>query len=142
MGAVTRVLAVVGMIGVGKQEAFQLLWNASGLFYSLTYRVLFAIPLWGLRTEALGPHCADQRDRCRVVCWIPHASTDDGTRSRARCLGECEISAVFFQKSACDREFVTPRRGPEHVMPVRPSLFPLTHFGGERAPVELGPRVE
>ena len=55
MGAVTRVLAVVGMIGVGKQEAFQLLWNASGLFYSLTDLVLFAIPLWGLRTEALGP---------------------------------------------------------------------------------------
>ena len=36
------------MIGVGKQETFQL-WSASGLFYSLTYLVLFAIPLWGLR---------------------------------------------------------------------------------------------
>ena len=37
------------MIGVGKQDAFQLLWNASGPFYPLTYLVLFAIPLWGLR---------------------------------------------------------------------------------------------
>ena len=37
------------MIGVGKQEAFQLLWNASGVFYALTYLVLFAIPLFGLR---------------------------------------------------------------------------------------------
>jgi glutamate:GABA antiporter len=49
VGAVTLALAVVGMIGVGKQEAFQLLWNASGVFYALTYVVMFAIPLWGLR---------------------------------------------------------------------------------------------
>jgi glutamate:GABA antiporter len=37
------------MIGVGKQEAFQLLWNASAIFYALTYLVMFAIPLVGLR---------------------------------------------------------------------------------------------
>ena len=49
VGATTLVLAVVGMIGVGKQEAFQLLWNASGVFYAQTYLVMFAIPLWGLR---------------------------------------------------------------------------------------------
>lgn len=49
IGATTLVLSLAGMIGVGKQEAFQLLWNASGLFYALTYLVLFAIPLWGLR---------------------------------------------------------------------------------------------
>jgi amino acid transporter len=45
VGAVTLVLALVGLIGVGKQEAFQLLWNASGLFYALTYLVMFAIPM-------------------------------------------------------------------------------------------------
>jgi amino acid transporter len=49
VGAVTLALAVTGLIGVGKQEAFQLLWNASGLFYALTYLVMFAIPLVGLR---------------------------------------------------------------------------------------------
>ncbi|HEX8071474.1 MAG TPA: APC family permease [Pyrinomonadaceae bacterium] len=49
VGAVTLALGVAGLIGVGKQEAFQLLWNASGLFYALTYLVLFAVPLVGLR---------------------------------------------------------------------------------------------
>jgi amino acid transporter len=49
VGAATLVLGIVGLIGVGKQEAFQLLWNASGVFYALTYLVMFAIPLFGLR---------------------------------------------------------------------------------------------
>jgi amino acid transporter len=49
VGAATLLLGIVGLVGVGKQEAFQLLWNASGLFYALTYLALFAIPLVGLR---------------------------------------------------------------------------------------------
>lgn len=49
VGAATLALGLVGLIGVGKQEAFQLLWNASGVFYALTYLVMFAIPLFGLR---------------------------------------------------------------------------------------------
>jgi glutamate:GABA antiporter len=49
VGAATLVLGIVGLIGVGKQEAFQLLWNASGVFYALTYLAMFAIPLFGLR---------------------------------------------------------------------------------------------
>lgn len=49
VGACTLALAITGLIGVGKQEAFQLLWNASGLFYALTYVAMFAIPLIGLR---------------------------------------------------------------------------------------------
>lgn len=49
VGAATLALGLVGLIGVGKQEAFQLLWNASGVFYALTYLVMFAIPLLGLR---------------------------------------------------------------------------------------------
>ena len=36
-------------IGVGQAEAFQLLFNASEMFYALTYVVMFAIPLFGLR---------------------------------------------------------------------------------------------
>ena len=49
VGAATLTLGLVGLIGVGKQEAFQLLWNASGVFYALTYLAMFAIPLVGLR---------------------------------------------------------------------------------------------
>lgn len=49
VGVTTLIFGLIGLIGVGKQEAFQLLWNASGVFYALTYLVLFAIPLVGLR---------------------------------------------------------------------------------------------
>jgi amino acid transporter len=45
VGAVTLGFSVLGLIGVGKQEAFQLLWNASGIFYGLTYLVMFALPM-------------------------------------------------------------------------------------------------
>jgi len=51
VGAATFFMSVVGLIGVGKQEAFQILWNASGLFYALTYVVMFAIPIFGLRSS-------------------------------------------------------------------------------------------
>ena len=47
VGAATLALSIVGLIGVGKQEAFQLLWNASAIFYALTYLVMFAIPIAG-----------------------------------------------------------------------------------------------
>jgi amino acid transporter len=49
VGAATLFMGIAGLIGVGKQEAFQLLWIASGVFYALTYVVMFAIPLFGLR---------------------------------------------------------------------------------------------
>jgi amino acid transporter len=49
VGVATLGLGLAGLAGVGKQEAFQLLWNASGVFYALTYLVMFAIPLVGLK---------------------------------------------------------------------------------------------
>jgi amino acid transporter len=49
VGVVAFVIAAVSLIGVGQAEAFQLIWNASGMFYALTYVVMFAIPLIGLR---------------------------------------------------------------------------------------------
>ena len=55
VGAATLVLGIVGLIGVGKQEAFQLLWNASGVFYAFAYLVMFAIPLIGLRGTGQRP---------------------------------------------------------------------------------------
>ncbi len=51
VGAATLFMGIAGLIGVGKQEAFQLLWNASGVFYALAYLVMFAIPLIGLKAS-------------------------------------------------------------------------------------------
>ena len=42
-------MSVISLVGVGQAEAFQLMFNASGIFYGLTYLVMFAIPLIGLR---------------------------------------------------------------------------------------------
>jgi amino acid transporter len=50
VGAVTLAFSILGLAGVGKQEAFQLLWNASGIFYALTYLVMFTIPIVGVRS--------------------------------------------------------------------------------------------
>ncbi len=63
VGAATLVMGIVGLVGVGKQEAFQLLWNASGVFYALTYLVMFAIPLIGLRASGQ-----------RVPIWLKTAA--------------------------------------------------------------------
>jgi amino acid transporter len=41
--------SVLSLVGVGQAEAFQLVFNASGIFYGLTYVTMFAIPLIGLR---------------------------------------------------------------------------------------------
>lgn len=45
VGAATLVVSMASLIGVGHQEAFQLLWNTSIIFYALPYLVMFAIPL-------------------------------------------------------------------------------------------------
>jgi amino acid transporter len=49
VGVMSGVTALLSLIGVGQAESFQLLNNASGIFYALTYVVMFAIPLFGLR---------------------------------------------------------------------------------------------
>jgi amino acid transporter len=55
VGAATFVLSSLGLLGVGKQEAFQLLWNSAGIFYALTYLAMFAIPLVGLKHAQVRP---------------------------------------------------------------------------------------
>jgi amino acid transporter len=52
VAAVTLVLGLLSLTGVHAQEAFQLIDNAGGIFYALTYLVLFSIPLFGMK--ALG----------------------------------------------------------------------------------------
>jgi amino acid transporter len=49
VGAVSLAFSLAGIAGVGEQEAFQLLDNAAGILYGLTYLVLFAIPLLGAK---------------------------------------------------------------------------------------------
>jgi amino acid transporter len=55
VGLVALVFGAAGIVGVGEQEAFQLLENAAGIFYGLTYLVMFAIPLIGLRGVEAAP---------------------------------------------------------------------------------------
>ncbi|HEY4423493.1 MAG TPA: APC family permease [Pyrinomonadaceae bacterium] len=52
VGIVTLVIGAISLSGVHAHEAFQLIDNAGGVFYALTYLVLFAIPLFGMK--ALG----------------------------------------------------------------------------------------
>jgi amino acid transporter len=49
VGAITLAFTLAGQVGVGVQEAFQLLENAAGILYAFTYLSLFAIPLFGAR---------------------------------------------------------------------------------------------
>jgi amino acid transporter len=53
VGAITLAFGLVSLIGVGHQEAFQLLDNAASVFYASTYMVLFAIPLIGMKSFGL-----------------------------------------------------------------------------------------
>jgi amino acid transporter len=59
VGAATFALASLGLVGVGRSEAFQLLWNSAGIFYGLTYLAMFAVPLAGLK-----------RSRIPVPWWV------------------------------------------------------------------------
>ncbi|HKW49628.1 MAG TPA: APC family permease [Gemmatimonadaceae bacterium] len=49
VGAVSLAFGIAGIVGVGEQEAFQLLDNAAGILYGLTYLALFALPLFASR---------------------------------------------------------------------------------------------
>jgi amino acid transporter len=55
LGAVTLVFGVLSLVGVGLQEAFQLLDNAAGILYAVCYLVLFALPIVGMRNFERAP---------------------------------------------------------------------------------------
>jgi len=55
VAAMILVTGLASLAGVGRQEAFQILDNSSGIFYSLTYLVMFALPLIGLRKSGVRP---------------------------------------------------------------------------------------
>lgn len=66
VGVVALAFGLAGIAGVGEQEAFQLLDNAAGIFYGLTYLVMFAIPIIGL--AALRP--SGRRGRWLVIASV------------------------------------------------------------------------
>jgi len=47
VAALILIFALAGISDAGRQEAFQLLQNASAIFYGLTYLAMFAIPILG-----------------------------------------------------------------------------------------------
>ncbi len=55
VGAVTLVFGVLSLVGVGLQEAFQLLDNAAGILYAVCYLAMFALPIVGMRGFAHAP---------------------------------------------------------------------------------------
>ena len=54
VAAITLTIAIASQIGAGIQEAFQLVDNASNVFYGIVYAMLFAIPLAGATTIRSG----------------------------------------------------------------------------------------
>lgn len=59
VGVVSLAFGLIGIAGVGEQEGFQLLDNAAGILYGLTYLALFALPLLTQRgTKAGWPHAS------------------------------------------------------------------------------------
>jgi amino acid transporter len=63
VGAMTLATGLAGISGVGEQEAYQLLQSAAGIFYALTYLVMFAIPIIGLRRSGVA-----------IPAWVKAAS--------------------------------------------------------------------
>jgi len=55
VGGITLALTLAGQVGVGLQEAFQLLENAGGILYAFTYIAMFAIPIFGARRLGARP---------------------------------------------------------------------------------------
>jgi amino acid transporter len=54
VSALTVTIAIASQIGAGIQEAFQLVDNASNVFYGTVYGMLFAIPLFGATAVRFG----------------------------------------------------------------------------------------
>jgi amino acid transporter len=63
VGVMTLATGLAGIAGAGQQEAYQMLQSGSVIFYALTYLVMFAVPIVGLR----GFHS-------RAALWIRIAS--------------------------------------------------------------------
>jgi amino acid transporter len=58
VAAVTLAVGVLGLVGVGEQEAYQLFGSAALIFYALTYLVMFALPIVRARSLPVRPSLA------------------------------------------------------------------------------------
>src|SRR5215468_6692400 len=76
VSALTLTIAIASQIGAGIQEAFQLVDNASNVFYGIVYAMLFAIPLFGAGAIRTG-----------APIWL---------RIAAICGAAVALSAIFF----------------------------------------------
>jgi glutamate:GABA antiporter len=76
VSALTLTIAVASQIGAGIQEAFQLVDNASNVFYGVVYFTMFAIPIFGARAV-----------RADAPVWL---------RIAAICGALVSLSAIFF----------------------------------------------
>lgn len=76
VSALTVTIAIVSQIGAGIQEAFQLVDNASNVFYGIVYFTMFAIPLFGAGVIRTG-----------APIWL---------RIAAICGAVVSLSAIFF----------------------------------------------
>jgi glutamate:GABA antiporter len=76
VSALTVTIAIASQIGAGIQEAFQLVDNASNVFYGIVYTTLFLIPLFGAGAIRTG-----------APVWL---------RIAAICGAAVSLSAIFF----------------------------------------------
>jgi len=68
VGAMTLAFGFAGIIGVGSQEAMQLFNNSAGIYYALTYLVLFALPIAG--TASFGVKLASASGLLMTLLYI------------------------------------------------------------------------
>jgi amino acid transporter len=103
VAAITFIFSLAGLVGVGKQEGFQLLWNASAIFYALTYLVMFAIPIVGLRAAVNRP--PDQAGiAVRFADDIAlRDAFDPSNRERHEPRGVCAEDHGAHRRHQCDR---------------------------------------
>jgi amino acid transporter len=76
VGVLTLTIAIASQIGAGIQEAFQLVDNASNVFYGIVYFTMFAIPIFGAGAVRSG-----------APVWL---------RIAAICGAAVSLSAIFF----------------------------------------------
>jgi amino acid transporter len=76
VGVLTLTIAIASQVGAGLQEAFQLVDNASNVFYGIVYFTMFAIPIFGARAIRSG-----------APIWL---------RVAAICGALVSLSAIFF----------------------------------------------
>jgi amino acid transporter len=114
VGAVVLLFAVGANVGVGSQEAYQLLSNGSGVSYALTYLVMFAIPLaapgrkppWPVRLAALSGFTMTLL--YVVLSVFPIIEVKDGAsfglKIGAVVLGSNVLGALFFWRARARRD--------------------------------------